>query len=87
MQKNIPEFISTGTLRAEIVELSEKELAEGKKNSTFINGIHFFIPKGRKNTLWNRDAMRKWAGTTVTAEEDEIANKILESITRGLKKV
>lgn len=73
------EFVSTGTLLSQIIEVNEKFLAENK-GIIFIDGIHFTIPKGRKNTLWNVEKMREWAGTTVIDEDDEIAEAILVSI-------
>jgi len=70
-----PLYRSTSAI-VELIGVNERFLSENK-NKLFIKGIHFFIPKGKKNTLWSITEMIKWVENTSDDTYEDIADDVL----------
>lgn len=74
--KNLPLYLQIGPM-SELIGISIKEL-ERKKEILFFKGVHYFIPKGRRNTLWKVDEMIKWIESDYQVSEE--AAQIIDQI-------
>ena len=74
---NIPMYLKPNQVE-NFIGISSKTLAN-LKDTVFIRGIHYSIPNGLKNPLWNRDALLSWINGDSKDEISSLVDNILNN--------